>query len=202
MEIRRILTIVEQSPKASGPTEMRVATAAAIKNPLVESYEEDLEKLLDLGGSLGKLLAERVLNYVDNGQIVNVTKAALVGSDSVLEHAAALLHRKFSASVSGVLGDVPELLPSKKAQGAPAQSFPFRWTVVHPATPPSKFACRDPTARTRLSSHWQSTAPARRPPTRVTAPGIAQPASLSDRTHGSLRFHRLPIGRVARRNRN
>ena len=119
MEIRRILTIVEQSPNASGPTTMRVATAAAIKNPLVESYEEDLERLLDLGGNLGKLLAEEVLNYADNGQIVNVTKAALVGSDSVLEHAAALLHRKFSASVSGVLGDVPELLPSKKAQGGP-----------------------------------------------------------------------------------
>ncbi len=119
MEIRRILTIVEQSPNASGPTAMRVATAAAIKNPLVESYEEDLERLLDLGGNLGKLLAEEVLNYADNGQIVNVTKAALVGSDSVLEHAAALLHRKFSASVSGVLGDVPELLPSKKAQGGP-----------------------------------------------------------------------------------
>ena len=75
--------------------------------------------MLELGGSLGKVLAEKTLNYVEDGQILNVAKAALVGSDSVQEHAAALLHRKFSASVSGIIGDVPELLPSKKAQGGP-----------------------------------------------------------------------------------
>ena len=119
MEIRRILTIVDDIPNQTGRPAMRVATAAAIKNPLVERYDENLEKLLDLGGDVGKVLAERALEIVGNGQVLSVTKAALVGMDSVLEHAAALLHHKFGASVSGLLGDVPEVLPSKKAQGGP-----------------------------------------------------------------------------------
>jgi hypothetical protein len=119
LEIRRILTIVDDNPNESGRPAMRVATAAAVKNPLVEGYDEDLQKLLDLGGSLGEVLAEKALKIVDNGQILSVAKAALLGTDSVLEHAAALLHHKFSASVSGLFGDVPELLPSTKAQGGP-----------------------------------------------------------------------------------
>ena len=119
MEIRRILTIVDDNPNEPGQPAMRVATAAAIKNPLVEHYDEDLEKLLDMGGTLGKVLAEKALNIVGNVQIMSVTKAALVGTDSELEHAAALIHHKFSTSVNDTLGDLPEILPSKKAQGGP-----------------------------------------------------------------------------------
>lgn len=119
MEIRRILTIVEDNPGEPDQPAMRVAAAAAIKNPLIERYDENLEKLLDLGGILGKVLAERALQVLGDGQVLSVTKAALVGADSEPEHASALIHHKFGASVSGLLGDVPEILPSTRAQGGP-----------------------------------------------------------------------------------
>jgi len=46
-------------------------------------------------------------------------KAAIVGEDGELEHAAALLHPKMGAPVRSALGKGPALIPSAKKRGGP-----------------------------------------------------------------------------------
>jgi hypothetical protein len=99
----------------------RVVAAAVIANPYAGRWADDLAALVEIGAELGALLTERALAVL-GGPVENYGKAAIVGEDGELEHAAAILHPKFGAPVRERIGGGLALIPSAKKRaglGAP-----------------------------------------------------------------------------------
>jgi hypothetical protein len=123
--IRKLVTFVEETReeggKAVNPPTRRAAAAAVIENPFAGRYVEDLAALVDIGEELGKLLAEKAVAAlgIDGFKIESYGKAAAVGENGELEHAAALLHPKLGAPFRKVLGKGVALIPSSKKRGGP-----------------------------------------------------------------------------------
>ncbi|EPX78716.1 amino acid synthesis family protein [Salipiger mucosus] len=124
MKLRRVITQVEQTRREMGrpvaPPARRALAAAVIANPFAGRYAGDLAELIETGAELGHLLGEEALAALDcpAGAVEGYGKAALVGEDGELEHAAALLHPKLGAPLRAVLGGGKALVPSAKAVGA------------------------------------------------------------------------------------
>src|SRR3989304_2635694 len=102
MKIRKVVTWVEEMlMDGGGPTARpirRAAAAAIIENPFAGQFIEDLSPLIAASEELGKMLAERAVQALGGGKSVEVEsygKAAIVGVNGEVEHAAALLHPKF-----------------------------------------------------------------------------------------------------------
>jgi hypothetical protein len=122
-KIRKILTIVEETHTEMGtavtPPTRRAAAAAVIENPFAGRYVEDLAELMDIGEELGALLAERAVAAlgISGPSAESYGKAAAVGENGELEHAAAILHPKLGTPVRKVLGKGAALIPSSKKRG-------------------------------------------------------------------------------------
>lgn len=127
--IRKIVTIVEETLVEGGmavsPPTRRAAAVAVIENPFAGVYVEDLEPLIAIGEELGRLLAERAVAAlgVPGGAVESYGKAACVGAEGELEHAAAILHPKLGAPFRNVLGGGAALIPSSKKRGGPGTPF-------------------------------------------------------------------------------
>ncbi|CCE00619.1 amino acid synthesis family protein [Bradyrhizobium sp. STM 3809] len=121
--IRKIVTVVEEvhqeMGKAVSPPTRRAAAIAVIENPFAGRYVEDLAPLIAIGEELGDMLAKRAVAAlgIDGPAAHSYGKAAAVGSDGELEHAAAILHPKMGAPVRKVLGKGAALIPSSKKRG-------------------------------------------------------------------------------------
>lgn len=127
--IRRIVTVMEETFSEGGkvlntPTR-RAASVAIIENPFSGRYVEDLAPLMAIGRTLGRILPERAVAAlgVSPEKVESFGKAALVGEDGELEHAAALLHPELGAPFRDVLGGGAALIPSSKKRGAPGAPF-------------------------------------------------------------------------------
>ncbi len=124
-KIRKLVTFVEETREEGGksvtPATRRAAAVAVIENPFAGRYVDDLTPLIDIGEELGKLLAEKAVAAlgIDGGEIESYGKAAAVGENGELEHAAALLHPKLGAPFRKVLGKGAALIPSSKKRGGP-----------------------------------------------------------------------------------
>ena len=124
MEIRKLVTIVEETRMEMGrnlPKPIRRAAAAAvIKNPFAGKYQEDLQELIDIGEELGALLAPRARDAlgIKPEEAENYGKAAIVGVDGEIEHAAAILHPKLGKPFREALGGGKSLIPSANKMGA------------------------------------------------------------------------------------
>ncbi|MTW18144.1 amino acid synthesis family protein [Rhodoplanes serenus] len=122
-KIRKLVTVVDETltemGRAVSPPVRRAAAVAVIENPFAGRYVEDLAPLIDMGEALGQLLAERAVAALGVAGDVceSYGKAALVGADGELEHAAALLHPKMGAPVRKTLGKGAALIPSSKKRG-------------------------------------------------------------------------------------
>ncbi len=118
-EIRKLLTIVEETRREGGravaPTR-KAAAVAVIANPFAGRDAEDLEPLIAIGEELGALLGERAVAAlgIDPGQAHSYGKAAIVGEDGELEHAAAILHPKLGAPLRRAVAHGAALVPSAK----------------------------------------------------------------------------------------
>lgn len=123
--IRKIVTFVEETHSEMGqevnPPTRRAAAAAVIENPFAGRYVEDLAELMDIGEELGALLAERAVAALGivGPSAESYGKAAAVGENGELEHAAAILHPKLGTPVRKVLGKGAALIPSSKKRGGP-----------------------------------------------------------------------------------
>ncbi len=121
--IRKIVTVVEETRTEMGrpvdPPVRRAAAVAVIANPFAGRYVEDLGPLVALGEELGGLLARRAVAAlgIAGERAESYGKAAAVGENGELEHAAALLHPKMGAPVRAVLGGGAALIPSSKRRG-------------------------------------------------------------------------------------
>jgi hypothetical protein len=122
-KIRKLITILEETrvemDRPVEPPARRAAAVAVIENPFAGRYVEDLSVLFDIGEELGELLANRAVKAlgIDGGRAESYGKAAAVGENGELEHAAAILHPKLGAPVRKVLGTGAALIPSSKKRG-------------------------------------------------------------------------------------
>ena len=124
-EIRKIVVFVEETltemGRAIDPPTRRAAAVAVIANPFAGRYVEDLTDLMDIGEELGGLLAQRAVAAlgIDGAHVESYGKAAAVGENGELEHAAAILHPKLGAPVRKALVKGAALIPSSKKRGGP-----------------------------------------------------------------------------------
>ncbi len=105
--------------RAVEPATRRAAAVAVIENPFAGRYVEDLSTLIDIGEELGELLAARAVAAlgIEGASAESYGKAAAVGENGELEHAAAVLHPKLGAPLRKVLGKGAALIPSSKKRG-------------------------------------------------------------------------------------
>ncbi len=98
-----------------------IATPAVIANPFAGVYHDDLSLLMDMGEELGALLTQKAVAAlgIEGAAVESYGKAAAVGENGELEHAAALLHPKLGAPVRKALGKGAALIPSSKKRGGP-----------------------------------------------------------------------------------
>jgi Amino acid synthesis len=122
-KIRKLVTFVEETCSEMGrtvnPPTRRAAAVAVIENPFAGKYVEDLTELVEIGEELGTLLTERAVAAlgIAGPSAESYGKAAAVGENGELEHAAALLHPKLGTPVRKVLGKGAALIPSSKKRG-------------------------------------------------------------------------------------
>ncbi len=123
--IRKLVTFVEETREEGGravdPPTRRAAAVAVIENPFAGRYVEDLTELIDVGEELGGLLAEKAVAAlgIPGERAESYGKAAAVGENGELEHAAAILHPKLGAPVRKALTKGAALIPSSKKRGGP-----------------------------------------------------------------------------------
>ena len=123
--IRKIVTVVEETHiemgKTIAPPTRRAAAIAVIENPFAGRYVEDLSPLIAIGEELGDLLSKRAVAAlgIDGANAHSYGKAAAVGENGELEHAAAILHPKMGTPVRKVLSKGAALIPSSKKRSGP-----------------------------------------------------------------------------------
>ncbi|TKT70072.1 amino acid synthesis family protein [Afipia massiliensis] len=121
--IRKIVIVVEETLMEGGrnvsPPTRRAAAIAVIDNPFSGKFVDDLAPLIAIGEELGELLAARAVAAlgIEGSKAQSYGKAAAVGENGELEHAAAILHPKMGAPVRKVLGKGAALIPSSKKRG-------------------------------------------------------------------------------------
>ncbi len=117
-------TSTEMGRKVDPPTR-RAAAVAVIENPYAGQYVEDLSELMAIGEELGELLTQRAVAAlgIAGPSAESYGKAAAVGENGELEHAAAILHPKLGTPVRRVLGKGAALIPSSKKRGGPKEQI-------------------------------------------------------------------------------
>ena len=121
--IRKIVTVVEEVLTEMGqpvsPPTRRAAAIAVIENPLAGRYQADLEDLMQIGEELGALLGEKCVAAlgITPAEAQSYGKAALVGENGELEHAAAILHPRLGAPLRAAVEKGAALVPSNKKRG-------------------------------------------------------------------------------------
>ncbi len=121
--IRKLLTIVEETHREIGeevkPPTRKAAAIAVVENPYSGRFTENLDELIALGELLGGLLGERAVRAlgIQPAQAESYGKAAIVGEDGELEHAAAILHPKLGAPLRAAVEKGAALVPSAKKRG-------------------------------------------------------------------------------------
>ena len=113
-------TVVEGGKKVDPPTR-KAAAIAVIKNPFAGKYVENLDELIDTGDELGGILGKRAVEAlkIPPQKAESYGKAAIVGSDGELEHAAAILHPKLGTPMREAVGGGKAIIPSAKKMGGP-----------------------------------------------------------------------------------
>ncbi len=123
MEIRKYVTIVEETATEGGkkvdPATRKAAAIAVIKNPFSGKYVENLNELIDTGETLGGVLGRKAVEALKIAphQAESYGKAAIVGLDGELEHAAAILHPKLGTPMREAVGGGKAIIPSAKKIG-------------------------------------------------------------------------------------
>ena len=126
-DIRKTAVLVEEIRREAGrsvePATRKAAAVAVIANPFAGKYVEDLTELMEIGAELGGLLGSMCVEAlgVEPGEAESYGKAALVGENGELEHAAAILHPKLGAPLRKAVERGAALVPSSKKIGGMGQ---------------------------------------------------------------------------------
>jgi hypothetical protein len=95
----------------------RVAACALIVNPFAGQTSDDLSLLVSWGPELGERLVKECLAVLPH-PAVSYGKAAIVGVDGDIEHAAALLHPRLGKPMRDAIGGGEAIIPSNVKIGA------------------------------------------------------------------------------------
>ena len=126
-EIRKLAVFVEEICEEMGrkidPPTRKAAAVAVIANPFAGRYVEDLEPLMVIGEELGGLLGRKCVEAlgIAPAQAESYGKAAMVGENGELEHAAAILHPRMGKPLRAEVEKGAALVPSSKKRGGPGQ---------------------------------------------------------------------------------
>ncbi|MDR6425349.1 hypothetical protein J2738_001478 [Variovorax paradoxus] len=121
--IRKLVIQVDETRKEMGkeiaPPTRRAVAIAVIENPYAGSFSENLDELIAIGEELGALLGQKAVKAlgIEPGQAQSYGKAAIVGENGELEHAAAILHPKLGAPLRAAVEKGAALVPSAKKRG-------------------------------------------------------------------------------------
>jgi hypothetical protein len=122
--IRKIVVQVDETRREMGkditPPTRRAVAIAVIENPYAGRYSENLDDLIAIGEELGALLGQKAVKAlgIEPGQAQSYGKAAIVGENGELEHAAAILHPKLGAPLRVAVEKGAALVPSAKKRGS------------------------------------------------------------------------------------
>lgn len=124
-QIRKLVVQIEETRtemgRAVSPPARRAAAIAVIANPCAGRYVEDLEELMAIGEELGDLLGRKAVEALGivPGKAESYGKAAIVGEDGELEHAAAILHPRLGKPLRAAVEKGAALVPSAKKRAGP-----------------------------------------------------------------------------------
>ena len=128
-DIRKLAVWVEETHQEMGqqisPPTRKAVAVAVIKNPFAGVFQQDLALLSDIGAELGGLLGQECVAALGIApeQAESYGKAAMVGENGELEHAAAILHPKLGAPLRQAVEKGAALVPSSKKMGGPGQDL-------------------------------------------------------------------------------
>lgn len=128
-DIRKLAVWVEETHREAGkaidPATRKAVAVAVIANPFAGEYVEDLSPLMEIGAELGALLGRRCVEAlgITPAEAESYGKAAMVGENGELEHAAAILHPKLGAPLRREVEKGAALVPSSKKMGGPGQDL-------------------------------------------------------------------------------
>jgi len=126
-KIRKIVTFMDEIHSEMGqaisPPTRRAAAVAIIENPFASRFAEDLGELMDIGEEMGAMLGERCVSQlgIKPAEAQSYGKAAMVGENGELEHAAAILHPKLGKPLRAAVEKGAALVASSKKMGSPGQ---------------------------------------------------------------------------------
>lgn len=128
-QIRKTAVWVEETHVEAGrsisPATRKAVACAVIENPFAGTYQEDLSDLMEVGAELGGYLGKKAVEAlgITPDQAESYGKAAMVGENGELEHAAALLHPKMGAPLRAEVEKGAALVPSSKKRGGMGQDL-------------------------------------------------------------------------------
>ena len=126
-EIRKLAVFIEEVHSEMGqtvsPPTRKAAAVAVIRNPFAGRYVADLTPLMEIGAELGGLLGRKCVEAlgISPSEAQSYGKAAMVGEDGELEHAAAILHPSMGKPLREAVERGAALVPSSKKRGGPGQ---------------------------------------------------------------------------------
>ena len=118
--IRKLIVQVEETRSELGqavePPVRKALAMAVVENPCAGRYVENLDELIAIGEELGGLLGEHCVQAlgIEPARAHSYGKAAIVGENGELEHAAAILHPKLGAPLRKAVEKGAALVPSAK----------------------------------------------------------------------------------------
>lgn len=120
---------IEGGEPVPGGECIKVAVGAVIANPFAGKFVPDLTPMYDLGEELGDGLTREALKLLGERKPESFGKAAIVGLDGELEHAAAVLHTKMGLHMRALIGGGKAIIPStaKRAAAGTAIDVPLHY---------------------------------------------------------------------------
>jgi len=124
IEIRKVLTVVEEVRHEGGPPpkapQRRAAVLAVIHNPYAGRYEPDIQPMMEDLKPLGLDMARRLVEALGGNakSVEGYGKGAIVGAAGEIEHGA-LWHVPGGYAMRELLGGAKAIVPSAKKVGAP-----------------------------------------------------------------------------------
>ncbi len=128
-QVRKLITVIEETRREAGraiaPATRKAAAIAVIANPFAGKYDADLETLMAIGEELGDTLGRQAVAAlgIKPGEAQSYGKAAIVGEDGELEHAAAILHPRLGKPLRAAVEKGAALVPSSKKRGGPGAAI-------------------------------------------------------------------------------
>ncbi len=126
-KIRKIVMFMDEThremDKDITPATRRATAVAVIENPFASKYQDDLTELMNIGEQMGELLGTRCVEMlgIAPADAQSYGKAAMVGENGELEHAAAILHPKLGKPLRAAVEKGAALVASSKKMGSPGQ---------------------------------------------------------------------------------